>query len=183
VARTDFHEIACSIARSASIVGDPWALLILRDAALGLRRFEELQRDLGVATNVLSQRLQRLVDGGVLQRHLYEQRPDRYEYHLTDKGRDLIPALFALMAWGDRWESGQQGPPLLLRHHTCGEQANAAVTCDRCGTALPAESVAYQPGPGGRTADGTALVATVLSRRTGDASRGELSADHGDPSE
>ncbi|MBF6278586.1 MULTISPECIES: helix-turn-helix domain-containing protein [Nocardia] len=161
--RKNFHEIACSIARSASIVGDSWTLLILRDAALGLRRFEELQRNLGIATNVLSQRLQRLVDQGVLRRHRYEQRPDRYEYHLTDKGQELIPVLFALMAWGDKWESGAEGPPLVLHHRTCGHRVEAKVTCDGCGGELTPESVVYQPGPGGRTGEGTALIATVLN--------------------
>jgi DNA-binding HxlR family transcriptional regulator len=163
MARTDFDRIACSIARSAAIIGDPWALLVVRDVALGLCRFDELQRDLGVATNVLSSRLQRLVDSGVLQRRLYTRQPDRYEYVLTDKGRDLVPVLFAVLAWGDRWEAGPEGPPLIIRHRDCGHPTRATVTCDRCGGELSAGAVDYLAGPGGRTGAGTALVAARLA--------------------
>ncbi|MEV7007006.1 helix-turn-helix domain-containing protein [Streptosporangium sp. NPDC051022] len=161
--RTDFTGIACSIARSAAIVGDPWALLIVRDVALGLHRFDELQRDLGAATNVLTQRLERLVEGGLLRRERYSQRPDRYEYHLTDKGRDLVPILLALTAWGDRWEAGDAGPPLIVRHRTCGNDTQATVTCRSCGDELTAEQVDYLPGPGGRTGRGTSLISTLLA--------------------
>ena len=161
--RTDFAGIACSIARSAAIVGDPWALLIVRDIALGIHRFDELQRDLGAATNVLSQRLERLVEGGVLRRERYAERPDRYEYRLTGKGRDLVPVLLALTAWGDRWEAGDAGPPLIIRHHACGNDTQATVACAACGGELTAEQVDYRPGPGGRTARGTSLIAGFLT--------------------
>ncbi|MFD8249631.1 winged helix-turn-helix transcriptional regulator [Nocardia sp. NPDC059691] len=163
MARTDFGRIACSIARSAAIVGDAWALLVVRDVAVGLHRFDEIQRDLGVATNVLSDRLQRLTDAGVLRRHRYEQHPDRFEYLLTDKGRDLVPVLLALMAWGDRWEADPDGPPLILYHHDCHHITEAAVTCGQCGNDLTADSVEYRPGPGGRHAPGTAIIGTVLT--------------------
>ncbi|WP_327145601.1 winged helix-turn-helix transcriptional regulator [Nocardia sp. NBC_01327] len=163
MARTDFSRIACSIARSAAIVGDGWALLVVRDITLGLHRFDEIQRDLGVATNVLSDRLQRLTEFGVLEKRRYEQHPDRHEYLLTDKGRDLVPALLALMAWGDRWESGQHGPPLVLHHNECHHTTDATVTCRRCGQDLTADSVEYRPGPGGRNAPGTALIGGLLA--------------------
>lgn len=163
MARTDFGAIACSIARSAAIVGDPWALLVVRDVAVGLHRFDELQRDLGVATNVLSDRLQRLVDAGVLQRDRYATQPDRFEYRLTEKGRDLVPALLALMAWGDRWEAGVDGPPLLVRHRDCAHVTAAAVSCAHCGESLDAEAVEYLPGPGGRGGPGAALIGGYLS--------------------
>ncbi|WP_067717490.1 winged helix-turn-helix transcriptional regulator [Nocardia yamanashiensis] len=163
MARTDFGAIACSIARSAAIVGDPWALLVVRDVAVGLHRFDELQRDLGVATNVLSDRLQRLVDAGVLQRDRYATQPDRFEYRLTAKGRDLVPALLALMAWGDRWEAGADGPPLLVRHHDCAHVTAAAVSCAHCGESLDAGAVEYLPGPGGRGGPGAALIGGYLS--------------------
>ncbi|WP_131738169.1 winged helix-turn-helix transcriptional regulator [Actinomadura roseirufa] len=162
MSRTDFAGIACSIARSAALVGDPWALLIVRDVALGLHRFDELQRDLGVATNVLSHRLERLSEGGLLRRERYSERPDRYGYHLTDKGRDLVPVLLALTAWGDRWESGDAGPPMIVRHRSCGNAAHAAVTCPACDEELTADQVDYEPGPGGRSGPGTALIAGVL---------------------
>ncbi|WP_330180346.1 helix-turn-helix transcriptional regulator [Nocardia sp. NBC_01503] len=164
MARTDFGGIACSIARSAAIVGDPWALLVVRDVAVGLHRFDEIQRDLGVATNVLSDRLQRLVSAEVLRKDRYERHPDRFEYRLTDKGRDLMPALLALMAWGDRWESGAEGPPLLVRHKDCDHITQPVVVCDRCGEQLTTGSVDYRPGSGGRIAPGTALIANVLKR-------------------
>jgi DNA-binding HxlR family transcriptional regulator len=162
VKRTDFAGIACSIARSAAIVGDPWSLLVVRDVAVGLHRFDELQRDLGVATNVLSQRLDRLVDGGVLRREQYAQRPDRYEYRLTDKGRDLVPVLLALTAWGDRWEAGDAGPPLTIRHHACDHESRAVVACDSCGGELELDQVDFRPGPGGRAGRGTAILSTHL---------------------
>ncbi|MFI9508198.1 winged helix-turn-helix transcriptional regulator [Nocardia sp. NPDC052566] len=162
MARTDFGRIACSIARSAAIVGDAWALLVLRDVAVGLHRFDEIQQDLGIATNVLSDRLQRLVDADVLHRHRYAQQPDRFDYVFTEKGRDLLPALLALMAWGDRWEAEPAGPPLLLHHRDCDHTTQAAVTCRQCGDDLTAESVEYRPGPGGRSAPGTARIAGLL---------------------
>lgn len=164
MARTDFSRIACSIARSAAIVGDPWALLVVRDIAVGLHRFDELQRDLGVATNVLSDRLQRLVNAEVLERHLYERNPDRFEYRLTEKGQDLVPALLALMAWGDRWESGSDGAPLRVRHQDCGHVTNAVVACEQCGERLTTETVDYLPGAGGRVAPGTALIGHLLGK-------------------
>jgi DNA-binding HxlR family transcriptional regulator len=163
--RTDFAGVACSIARSAAIAGDPWVLLIVRDVALGLHRFDELQRDLGAATNVLSQRLERLVEGGLLQRERYSQRPDRFDYHLTDKGRDLVPILLALTAWGDRWEAGDAGPPLIIRHQTCGTHTQATVTCGSCGGELIAEQVDYRPGPGGRIGRGTFLIPALLAKQ------------------
>ncbi|MGW4893104.1 winged helix-turn-helix transcriptional regulator [Kitasatospora sp. NPDC004240] len=152
-----------ALARSAAIVGDPWTMLIVRDVALGLHRFDELQRDLGVATNVLSQRLERLVDAGVLRREPYARGPERYEYRLTAKGRDLVPVLLALTAWGDRWEAGEAGPPLVVRHHGCGHRTRAEVTCAACGAELTADRVDYLPGPGGRRDRGTALIPTVLT--------------------
>ncbi|MFF0575336.1 winged helix-turn-helix transcriptional regulator [Streptosporangium saharense] len=161
--RTDFTGIACSIARSAAIVGDPWVLLIMRDVALGLHRFDDLQRDLGAATNVLSQRLERLVEGGLLRRERYAERPDRYGYHLTEKGADLVPVLLALTAWGDRWESGKDGPPLIVRHHTCGHTTQATVTCHSCGEKLTPDQITYHPGPGAHPGRGTALIGTVLT--------------------
>src|ERR1039458_8415602 len=92
----------CSIAGALEVVGERWSLLIVRDVLLGVRRFDELQADLGVARNVLQTRLTRLVDEGVLRRHLYQERPKRYEYLLTDKGLDLWPTIVALLQWGDK---------------------------------------------------------------------------------
>src|SRR5919112_1114607 len=92
----------CSIARALEVLGDRWTLLVIRDAFLGLRRFDDFQRDLGIARNVLADRLGRLVDEGILERHAYQERPERFEYRLTEKGADLWPVLISLMKWGDR---------------------------------------------------------------------------------
>src|SRR5215218_9699954 len=99
----------CSIARALEVIGERWTILILRDAFLGIRRFDDFQRSLGIARNVLNARLQRLIDAGVLERRLYQERPLRYEYRLTQRGRDLWPALVSLMQWGDRHLAGEQG--------------------------------------------------------------------------
>jgi DNA-binding HxlR family transcriptional regulator len=125
-------EAACSIARTLEVIGDRWTLLILRDAFRGVRRFDELQRDLGIARNILTDRLQKLVDHGVLSKTPYQSRPVRYEYRLTPKGRDLSPALVALMRWGDRWLSEDGRPPLVLTHKTCGEPVDQSFICWHC---------------------------------------------------
>src|ERR1700674_3118054 len=118
--RTSFSSIDCSIAQALGVVGEWWTLLIIRDAFRGIRRFEDFQRDLGVARNVLTRRLNRLVDHGILERRLYQERPDRYEYRLTEKGLDLYGVIVGLMKWGDRWAVAQRGPPLTLTHKGCG---------------------------------------------------------------
>lgn len=116
--RTYEHQV-CSVARSLELVGDRWTLLIVRDALRGVRRFEDFRAGLGIAHNVLSDRLSRLTDTGVLQRRLYQRRPDRYEYHLTQMGRDLWPVVMSLLLWGDRYLAND-GPPLQTRHRGCG---------------------------------------------------------------
>lgn len=123
---------ACSIARTLEVIGDRWTLLILRDAFKGVRRFEDLQRDLGIARNILTDRLQKLVDRGVLSKTPYQSRPVRYEYRLTPKGRDLSPALVALMRWGDKWLTEDGRPPLVLTHKACGEPVDQSFICWHC---------------------------------------------------
>src|SRR5918997_914281 len=115
----------CSIARALEIVGERWTLLIVRDIGLGLRRFDQLQESLGIARNVLTDRLNRLVEEGNLERVRYSERPERYEYRLTDKGRDLSTALTALRQWGDTYVSKK--PPLLLRRRSDKKQVIAAL--------------------------------------------------------
>src|SRR5258705_11635087 len=109
--KTKFAEFSCSIARTLDVVGERWTLLILRDVFLGVRRFDDLQRDLGIARNVLAERLDALVAQGVLERQAYQDRPPRHEYVLTGKGRELQAPLLAIMAWGDPWASGENRPP------------------------------------------------------------------------
>lgn len=146
--RTAFGEMACSIARTLDVVGEPWSPLILRDVWVGIRRFDQIQRDLGVSTKVLAERLRSLVGSGVLEQRAYSERPPRHEYVLTEKGAELCRVLMAITAWGDRWTAGEAGPPVLLRHRACGELTRAEVRCACCGDLLEADDVAVEPGPG-----------------------------------
>src|SRR5579875_583914 len=113
--RKSFADMHCSVAQALETVGEWWTLLILRDVFLGVTRFDEIQHRLGISRNVLNQRLQGLVESGVLERVPYSDRPVRYEYRLTDKGRDLFPVLTALRQWGDKY-AAPAGPPLRMRH-------------------------------------------------------------------
>lgn len=144
----DYSNQVCSVASALEVVGERWSLLIVRDVMLGLRRFEEIQRDLGIARNVLQARLERLTEQGVLERRLYQERPPRHEYRLTEKGLDLWPAIVALMRWGDRYACGPAGPPVLLEHRGCGGRIDDHLCCERCGARLTARDALAQPGPG-----------------------------------
>ena len=138
-------ERPCSIQRSLDILGDRWTILIMRDAFRGIRRFDEFRRDLDIARPVLTDRLHRLVDAGVLVKRQYCQRPPRFEYRLTEKGAALSPALVALMRWGDDWLS-DDGPPTVLVHDVCGQPLDQTFVCWHCDeTFLPAE-IASRPG-------------------------------------
>jgi len=135
---TDLHD--CSIAASLSFVGDRWTLLILRDAFRGVRRFGDFCADLGIARNILTDRLEKLVDAGILVRVPYQERPLRHEYRLTDKGRDLSPALVALMRWGDRW-AVPGDPPTLLVHDACGTELEQLLRCPACDVEVTATHI------------------------------------------
>ena len=138
----------CSIARSLEIVGERWALLILREVFLGIRRFDQMQQHLGIARNILADRLRTLVDHGILEQRLYQERPPRSEYRLTEKGIDLYPALMMLMAWGDKHLTGSRGPALALEHKTCGHATTLVVACGECGERVTARDIRPLPGPG-----------------------------------
>src|SRR4051812_16686701 len=146
-----YEDQNCSIARALEVLGDRWTLLIIRDAFLGLRRFDDFQRDLGVARNVLADRLGRLVEEGLLERRRYQERPERFEYRLTAKGIDLWPAVITLMKWGDRYYAPPEGPPRIVRHRGCGGEGTGPLTCERCGQPLTAREVTSEPGPGAST--------------------------------
>ena len=145
------YEQACSVARALEVLGERWTLLIVRDALLGMRRFEDFQSDLGVSRGVLKTRLQLLSDEGILERRRYQERPERFEYRLTDKGRDLWPVLMALVKWGDRHEA-EHGPPRLILHRDCGGEVTDRLTCAKCGAELTARDVQTRPGPGAQVA-------------------------------
>ncbi len=146
--RTSFEEMNCSIARSLEVIGEWWTPLILREAFFGVTRFDDLQQHLGIARNVLTARLDGLVDHGVLERRPYDEARGRSDYVLTEKGRALWPVLVALRQWGDEWILGDGKAPVLLVHKTCGEQSTAVLTCDACGEPLRREDVRSVPGPG-----------------------------------
>jgi DNA-binding HxlR family transcriptional regulator len=148
VLQRDYPEQVCSIARSLEVVGERWTLLILRDAVLGMERFEEFQDSLGIATNVLTNRLKLLCDEGVLERVPDEQRPGRPKYVLTGKGAELGPALLVLMKWGDRHYPTPSGPPRLTVHVGCGGNVGADFRCDRCGKPARPGEIEFQRGPG-----------------------------------
>jgi DNA-binding HxlR family transcriptional regulator len=143
----------CSVAQCLDVVGEWWSLLIVRDAFLGVRRFEDFQVRLGISRNILTERLNRLVETGVLSRERYQERPPRSSYRLTAKGRDLWPVVNAMRQWGDRW-AAPDGPPLRLRHEACGKLVEQAVAvCSECGQSLDAGTVTPVPGPGAVESD------------------------------
>jgi len=146
--RTSFADWPCSIARTMELLGDWWTPLVLREAFYGVRRFDAFQKSLGIGRNILTQRLRRLVGEGLLERRRYQDRPARYEYRLTDKGRDFYPVLAAIVRWGDRWLAEGKGPPVLLRHRSCGQVTQAEVVCAECKQPLSARDVTVEPGPG-----------------------------------
>lgn len=146
--RTSLADFHCSVARTIDVIGEWWTPLIVRDAFFGRRRFEEFQRSLGLARNVLAARLDRLVEAGIMERQRYEEHPPRDEYVLTTKGRDLFPIIAALLAWGDRWTAGEAGPPLLLIHEPCGKPGTLRATCDQCAEPMSLANIRPVPGPG-----------------------------------
>lgn len=143
----DHRLEACSIQRTLDVIGDRWILLILRDIFRGVRRFSLIQSDLGIARNLLSDRLNGLVDAGIVDKVAYQDRPVRYEYCLTSKGRDLSPSLVALMRWGDDWYS-ESGAPTELIHDDCGTRLELQAWCTTCNTPVAPTHIRSRPGPG-----------------------------------
>lgn len=141
----DLPNENCSLARSLAVIGDRWTLLVLRDAFLRIRRFEDFQASLGIARRVLAERLAKLVDEGILEKHPYQQRPERYEYRLTPKGLDLYPVILSLVHWGDHHYAGKDGPPVLHRHKGCGHDFRSVMTCSECGEPVGATEVEARP--------------------------------------
>jgi len=142
----------CSIARTLEVIGDRWTLLVIRDAFLGLHRFEDFQKSLGVARNVLTDRLNRLVDEGILRRRRYQERPERFEYRLTRKGVDLWPMIMTTLKWGDRYVT-PEGKSRLILHKDCGGEIDERLHCSRCGAELGPTDVYVEPGPAAATSN------------------------------
>ncbi len=141
----------CSVAKSLELIGERWTMLVVREVFLGNRRFDEMAARLSIARNVLTTRLARLVEEGVLEKVRYQERPERFEYRLTEKGLDLWPIMVSLIQYGDRYYA-TQGPPLILRHKGCGGQVDAHRICSTCGERLTAREVTAELGPGARPA-------------------------------
>jgi DNA-binding HxlR family transcriptional regulator len=151
--KRDYPTQYCPVASTLEVIGERWTLLIIRDVFLGIRRFDDLQRDLGVARNILQVRLERLVEEGVLVKRPYQERPLRCEYRLTEKGADLWPVLVSMLQWGDRHAlEGER--PLILQHRGCGGELDDRRRCMTCGTdvtvteAIAMRTAAHRRGPG-----------------------------------
>ncbi len=139
-------NLDCSVARTLEHIGERWTFMVLRDAFYGIRRFDDFQASLGIARNILTKRLIKLVDAGILRKEPYQEHPPRYEYRLTEKGRDLVPILTALLAWGDKWET-ENGPPVRLIHTTCGSVMHTRGVCSECGGEINAFNLRLDPTP------------------------------------
>lgn len=143
--------MSCSVARCLEVVGEWWNFLIVRDAMLGVTRFEQFQERLGISRNILTQRLGGLVEDGIFERVRYQERPDRFEYRLTEKGRDLWAVLDAMRTWGDKWDA-PLGSPVEMLHTKCGHPTRGVPACAHCKEPLRPEELRIRPGPGA-TAD------------------------------
>ncbi len=136
------------MARTVSVIGDRWTLLVLRDCFLGIRRFEDFQQRLGISRPMLVDRLRKLVEADVLKKVAYQEAPPRYEYRLTTKGRDLHGVLMAIVHWGDVHMAGKSGRPLLHRHTGCGHLFDPVAVCSHCRAPVTAKEVTVERGPG-----------------------------------
>lgn len=148
--RRDYPGLDCSVAKALEVIGERWSLLIVRSVMHGHRRFGEVQASLGIARNILSARLERLVEEDILERRAYQESPPRYEYFLTEKGLDLWPALIALLHWGDRYSPSPDGPRRLIVHKECGGTVSERGICESCGKVLHARDAKQMLGPGAR---------------------------------
>jgi DNA-binding HxlR family transcriptional regulator len=161
VLHRDYPGLDCSVAKALEVIGERWSLLIVRAVMHGSRRFGEMQESLGIARNVLSARLQRLVDEDILERRAYQESPPRYEYFLTEKGLDLWPALIALLHWGDRYSPSPRGRRRLIVHKECGGAVSERGICESCGKVLHARDARELPGEG---SEAPALTGESLAR-------------------
>ncbi|MEV0373015.1 winged helix-turn-helix transcriptional regulator [Streptomyces sp. NPDC050636] len=163
--RTPLSDVACSIARATDLFGDAWTALIMRDVLTGIGRFDDLAHDLGISRKVLTARLSRLVEEGVLARERYQERPPREHYVATPKGAELYPVLLALMNWGDRWYAGAAGPPARVHHLACERDTTMVAACAHCGEPLTVDNTTQLPGPGGQVGPGTRVIGPLIASR------------------
>jgi DNA-binding HxlR family transcriptional regulator len=132
------------VRRSLEIVSDPWSFAVLQEAFFGVHRFDEFQHNLAISRSVLTRRLSHLVGHGILERRRYQRRPDRYEYRLTARGRDMYPIFVALRSWGERWLPDGDGPQVRLIHGGCERESHPRMVCDACGGEIRAEDMRYE---------------------------------------
>ena len=161
----ELEQQPCSLARTLSVVGDRWTLLVLRECFLGTRRFDAFEQRLGITRHLLADRLKTLVRAGVLNKVAYQQRPLREEYRLTDKGRDLYPVIMSLVNWGDRYMSDENGPPIRHIHRTCGKPLRAQLVCSVCAEPLAPHEVLLEEAP---AFEGQLLPAHWLAKQAGE---------------
>ena len=161
--RSSFGEMRCSVAQTLDIIGDTWTPLVLRDVALGISRFDAIQRNLGLSRKVLAQRLRVLVDHEVVARTAYQEGPVRYDYRLTDKGKDLAMVLVAMQQFADKWVFGAGNAPIVWHHLSCGEQSEPAFACDKCGQPIGPDDVLPAPGPGFDGSQNPEITALLLA--------------------
>ena len=155
---SDVGKLDCTIARTLSVIGDRWTLLILRDAFLGTRRFDVFQSSLGITRHRLADRLEKLVRHGVFRRDRYQEAPARFEYRLTEKGRDLYGVVVTIAGWGDKHMAGKKGPPIERVHRGCGHVTSLRLSCDHCGVAVTARDMTARPAKGYRAARSAAAM-------------------------
>jgi DNA-binding HxlR family transcriptional regulator len=172
--RTNFNEMSCSIARTLDLVGEWWTPLILRDIFLGIRRFEPLLHHLGISRNILTDRLQTLVENEILERRRYQESPERYEYWLTPRGVELFPIFTAVMAWGDKWLRESTGVPAELVHQDCGKVTKPMVVCSKCGEKITLFNVRAKPGTGGNPQEWEAIKLARAQSRSIDPSAAKV---------
>lgn len=143
MSRADLSRTTCTVARTIEVVGDTWALMILREMFLGSRRFDDLQRLTGASPLILSRRLKRFEAERIIERRLYSERPPRHEYRLTRKGRDLWPVIISLKQWGDQWLDPKGPRPVTLEHTSCGERSEPSLVCSACGDPIDATTTRF----------------------------------------
>jgi len=135
---------SCSVGRSLEILGDRWIFFIIREAFFGVRYYDKFLSNLGIATNILADRLKWLVENGIMEKHKDSKDSRRMKYRLTEKGRDLYPVILAFIKWGDRWLSDELGPPLLLHHTKCGHSLTPAMCCEHCKEIIDIKDITYE---------------------------------------
>jgi DNA-binding HxlR family transcriptional regulator len=145
--KENFKHLECPLARSLDIIGEWWSLLIVRDLFYGINTFDLIRDDLGIARNILADRLRKLADRGIIEKHEDVTKPRGSAYRLTRKGNDLFPVVMALVAWGNTWEC-PDGPPITFKHMPGGHPIKPLVICQKCGKPLEAKDVRAEKGPG-----------------------------------